>query len=109
MSTHRLRARALGLAQVLLACALSRMAAVTSTSPAAAAGLADAVSASRSACGAMTVAGAARSTREEGVQNHTAAITTAVKTLANIRPNALRIATLPKDKILAKPLMRKRS
>src|SRR5260370_39346942 len=99
----------LGVAEVLLACALSRRGGVTSTSPAAAVGLADAVSASRSACGAMTVAGAARATREEDVQNHTAAITTAVKTLANIRPNALRIATLPKDKNLTKPLMRKKA
>jgi hypothetical protein len=40
------------------------------------------------------VAGAATSTRGEDVQSHTAAITAAVATIANIRPNALRMVTL---------------
>src|ERR1700674_533592 len=95
-STTRETPRAFGLAHVLLGCGgLSGWAAVTATSPGA--GLAEPVSASRSAGGAMTVAGAASSRRGELVQYHTAAITTAVKTLASIRPNALRIVSLPEQ------------
>jgi hypothetical protein len=46
---------------------------------------------------AATVAGAADAiwVRGEEVQNHTAAITAAETTLASIRPNALRMFTLP--------------
>src|SRR5215207_1117577 len=47
-----------------------------------------------SALRAATVWGGAASARGEEVQNQTAVITTAVITLASIRPNALRIATL---------------
>jgi hypothetical protein len=67
--------------------------------------LAEAAAASRSAGGALTVAATAESARGEDVQNHTAAITTAAPTLANIRPNALRMMTRSPDRILAKPLM----
>ena len=71
------------------------MAAVASTSSGIGTGLAEAVAASRSAGGALTVAATAKSARGEAVQNHTATITTAAPTLANIRPNALRMITLP--------------
>jgi hypothetical protein len=53
--------------------------------------------ASRSASGAATVFGAATWTGREDVQNQTAAMTTAVTTLASIRPNALRMGTLSKN------------
>ncbi len=85
------------------------MAAVTSTSSRAGTGLAAAVAGSRSARGALTVLGAAKSTRGEAVKNHTVVMTIAVTTLANIRPNALRIVTLPQKPApssRAKPLMR---
>jgi hypothetical protein len=81
------------------------MVAVTSTFSGIGIGLAEAVAASRSAGGVLTLAATARSARGEEVQNHTAAITTAAPTLANIRPNALRMITLSTDRILAKPLM----
>ena len=74
------------------------MAAVISTSARVGMGLAEAVARSRSDCRALTVAGAATSSRGEGVQNHTAAMTQAVATLATIRPNApnaLRMVTFP--------------
>ena len=71
------------------------MVAVTSTFSGIGIGLAEAVAASRSAGGALTVAATAKSPRGEEVHNHTAAITTAAPTLANIRPNALRMITLP--------------
>jgi hypothetical protein len=66
-------------------------AAVTSTSSLAAAFAAGA--GNGSALRAATVWGAA-SARGEEVQNQTPAITTAATTLANIRPNGLRIALL---------------
>jgi hypothetical protein len=75
------------------------MAAVTSTSSRAgtgpAAGLAAAI---RSAGTAATVFGAVSATRgeEDGQNNQTAEMTRAVTTLASIRPNALRMATLSK-------------
>jgi hypothetical protein len=47
-----------------------------------------------SALRAATVWGGAASARGEEVQNQTPVIRTAVTTLASIRPNALRIATL---------------
>src|SRR5713226_8583309 len=99
ISTTRLTPSASGLAHAVFGCGgtggFSGMAAVTSTSSRAAAGLAAAVAGSRSGGGALTVAGAATSSRGEDVQNHTAAMTQAVATLANIRPNALRMVTLP--------------
>jgi hypothetical protein len=87
------------------------MAAVTSISSRNGAGLAEAVAGKRSACRALTVAGAAKLARGDHVQNHTAAITTAETTPADIRPNALRIAR-PSKKTgngLKRALMRTRS
>jgi hypothetical protein len=49
-----------------------------------------------SALRAAIVMGAAASARGEEVQNQIPAIAIAATTLASIRPNALRIATLPK-------------
>ena len=54
-----------------------------------------------SAARAAMVLGAAGSARGEEVQNQTPAITTAATTLASIRPNALRIATIPNYSVTA--------
>ena len=96
MTTTRATPSASGLAHALFcggAAGFSGIAAVVATSSRAASGLPGVAAASRSASGALTVPGAASSTRGEEVQNQTAAITTAAPTLANIRPNALRIVT----------------
>jgi hypothetical protein len=66
--------------------------AVTSTSS-----LAADLATSGSAARAAMVWGGAASERDEEVQNHTPAITTVANTLATIRPNALRIATNPRE------------
>src|SRR3979490_506272 len=112
ISTTRLTPSASGLAQVFLGCgatgAFSGIAAVTSTSSRFGADLAVAVAGSVSAGRTATLWGAATSARGESVQNHTPAMTTAVTTLANIRPNALRIVALPQKPAPAlKPLMRR--
>src|SRR5882724_11267950 len=78
------------------------MVAVTSRSSDLGAGLAEAVAASRSAGGALTLAATAISARGEEDQNHTAAITSAAPPLANIRPNALRMIALPLVEFYAK-------
>src|SRR5712691_12612701 len=99
ISTTRLTPSASGLAHAVFGCGetggLAGLVAVTSTCSKVGTGLAEAVAASRSAGGALTVAATAKSARGEDVQNHTAAITTAAPTLANIRPNALRMIALP--------------
>jgi hypothetical protein len=71
------------------------MVAVISTFSGTGIGLAEAVAASLSAGGALTLAATAKSAGGEEAQNHTAAITTAAPPLANIRPNALRMITRP--------------
>src|SRR5260221_3589584 len=99
ISTTRLTPSASGFAHAVFGCTgtggLAEVPAVTSTSSSVGIGLAAAVVASRSVCAALTVAATAKSARGEDVQNHTAAITIAAPTLANIRPNALRMTTLP--------------
>src|SRR5712672_774097 len=98
ISTTRLTPSASGSAHAVFgggAGGLAGMVAVTSTCSGIGIGLAEAVAASRSAGGALRVAATPRSARGEDVQNHTATITTAAPTLANIRPNALRMITLP--------------
>jgi hypothetical protein len=97
MSTTRLTPSASGLAQAGFCGgetgALAAIAAVVSTSSGA--GLVEALgvaTASRSASGARMLSGAAaNSTRAEAIQNQMAMIATADTTLANIRPNALRM------------------
>ena len=103
MTTTRETPSASGLAQVLFcgsgAAGFSGTAAVISTSSRAEAGLAaGAAAAKRSARGAATVFGAVSARRgEEGDRkNQTAEMTTAIMTLASIRPNALRMVTLSK-------------
>jgi hypothetical protein len=125
ISTTRATPSALGLAQADFcatgagggaggaggAAGLPDSAAVTSTSSLAAS---FAGAGSGSAGRAAVVWGAACSAREE-VKNHTPAITTAARTLASIRPNALRIAILskyatkPAHFLRAQPLMRRNS
>jgi hypothetical protein len=100
ISTTRLTPSASGFAHAVFGCVgmggLAGTVPVTSTSSCIGIGLAEAVAASRSAGGALTVAATAKSARGEEAQNQTAAITTAAATLANIRPNALRMIALPR-------------
>src|SRR6476659_1394339 len=100
ITTVRATPSASGLAQAGFCCTGTGGAAgldseaVTCTSSFAA--CAAAAGGSGSALRAATVCGGAASARGEEVQNQTPAITTAATTLASIRPNALRIATLSK-------------
>jgi hypothetical protein len=78
--------------------AWSGMVPVVSTSSRGAADLAAAGSGAAGA--ALAVRGAARLPRGGNVQNHTPAMTTAATTLANIKPNALRMVTLSQTRKL---------
>src|SRR6185312_4509113 len=122
ISTTRLTPSASGLAQA--GCSATRAgggeaagagafsAAVTSTSSLAASFAA--AGGSGSACFAAMVWGTAASARGAAVQYQIPAITTAATTLASIRPNASRIATLSTNAthmrhLGAPPLMRRKS
>jgi hypothetical protein len=67
---------------------------VTSTSSRGATDLAGAAAGSGAAGAAAMVWGAVKFPRGDDVQNHTPEMTTAAMTLANTKPNALRMVTL---------------